>query len=118
MNFWKKCTHEHVDAISHAGYCPDCGEYVENHWYVARCKCCGNREKTILRGGNPMPLNLYCKNCGSEEYIIEEIDAPDIVSINYATLKRVSRKIDANSLVKHWIEVKVQQNYGFLPLCS
>ena len=112
---WKKCTHEKISAGVKAAYCPDCGEYVENHWYVARCKCCGIRHKTVIMNGKPVPDKHYCKNCGCEEYIIEEIDCPDIVTINYAALQKISFKKDAQTLVKAWIENKVQQNYGFLP---
>ena len=112
---WRKCSHEKISTDTKAAYCPDCGEYVENHWYIARCKCCGVKHKTIVKNGNPIPIDNFCKNCGCDDYIVEEIDCPDIVSINYAALKRTSQKVNTKYLVKAWIGNKIQQNYGFLP---
>ena len=113
---WKKCTHEKINVGKKSNYCPDCGEYVENHWYVTRCKCCGIRHKTIIYGKKPIPSEKFCKNCGSEEFIIEEIETPDIVSINYAAFIKQSYKVSAQNLVQSWIDKKVFQNYGMLPL--
>lgn len=112
---WKKCTHETISADIKSGYCTDCGKYVENHWYITRCKCCGIRHKTLIKNNTPTPINRYCKNCGAEEYILEEIETPDIVSVNYAALLKVTQKVSAQSLVQSWIEKNTSHPcYGLL----
>lgn len=102
---WKqKCTHEKITPAIGSGYCPDCGEYVENHWYITRCECCGIKQKTLTRNGKVYSESKFCRNCGSDSFAIEQLDCIDIVNINYAA---VLKKIVANKrqgFIQTWID--------------
>lgn len=102
--FKKTCHHEKISACVKSGYCPDCGEYVENCWFVTRCPICGKRHKTIIRKGKPIPSDKFCSNCGCQEFVVEEIDFPDIVSINYAAYISKVIKIQTTQTVNAWVE--------------
>lgn len=102
--FKKACRHEHISASVKSGYCPDCGEYFENHWYVARCPICGKRHKTVLKKGKPVPAETFCSSCGCQDFILEEIDFPDIVTINYAVYKTEIIKQKPTEVINAWVE--------------
>ncbi len=68
FNFNKKCTHPNVPLEDDIAYCPDCGELVENHWYIARCACCGVKQRATIRNGEVVPEDNFCHNCGSKAY--------------------------------------------------
>jgi hypothetical protein len=102
--FRKKCNHERFSAAVKSGYCPDCGEYVENKWFVTRCPICGKRHKTVIKNNKPVPVDNFCTNCGTEQFIVEEIEFPDIVSINYAAYITKSVKQKETGNTKAWIE--------------
>ena len=82
----QKCQHTRVSLDKDFGYCPDCGALIENQWYIVRCACCGIKEKAILKNGKIVPVEHFCHNCGSEEYIVEKLDTIDFININYAVL--------------------------------
>ena len=102
--FKRHCNHEKISAGIKAGYCPDCGEYVENHWFITKCPVCGKRHKTILKHGKPVPAEKFCSNCGAQEFITEEIEFPDIVSINYAVYKKEVVKQKPSQVINAWVE--------------
>ena len=101
--FKKTCRHEKMSAAVKYGYCPECGEYVENKWFVTRCPICGKRHKTVIKNGKPVPAEKFCHNCGCHDFIVEEIDIPDIVSINYAAYITVSVKKSQDNITA-WVE--------------
>lgn len=101
--FKHSCRHEKISAGIKKGYCPDCGKLVENRWFVTRCPICGKRHKTVLKNGKPFPAEKLCSNCGTSEFQVEEIDFPDIVTINYATYISEIVSEEKNS-VQAWIE--------------
>lgn len=102
---WKpSCKHDHIHPSIQAGYCPDCGEYVENHWYITRCECCGVKQKSLVRNGRVITDAHFCKNCGSSSFTVEEIDKPDIVNIRYAVVLKQVREIKKANLIQTWIE--------------
>ena len=74
FNLNKKCTHPKVPIEDDIGYCPDCGELVENHWYITRCSCCGVKQRATIRDGEVVPEEGFCHNCGSRAYQVEEIE--------------------------------------------
>ena len=45
----KKCSHPKVPVDAEIYYCPDCGELVENQWYIVRCSSCGMKEKATIK---------------------------------------------------------------------
>jgi len=113
---WKKsCSHDKITANMKAGYCPDCGEYVENHWYITRCECCGVKQKTLVRNGKIITATNYCKNCGSSSFEKEELDNLDIVNINYAVVKKETVKIKKPNAIETWIE---QNSYAPMKLLT
>lgn len=113
---WEKtCPHEKITSFMKAGYCPDCGEYVENHWYITRCECCGVKQKTLVRNGKMVTSTNFCKNCGSNSFVIEELDCLDIVSVNYAVVQKQTRKISRPNVIQTWIEENTYTPMKLLP---
>ena len=104
LSIFGHCTHSKITPDIKAGYCPDCGEFVENHWYITKCKCCGRKHITVIRGGFVVPLNKFCKNCGSKSYTVEEIETPDIVTINYAIVQKKTQNRTVQTILQTWIE--------------
>ena len=86
--FKTQCNHSKVPAEAEAGYCPDCGEYVENHWYLVRCKHCKIKRKAHLIHGIPAPDTRFCPNCGGFLYEVEKLDKINFIDINFAVLKK------------------------------
>ncbi|MBQ7450755.1 hypothetical protein IJS77_04995 [bacterium] len=89
----KKCSHSKVPPQVEAGYCPDCGEYVENHWFLVRCKHCKIKRKSHLLGENVVPDTKFCPNCGGFLYEVEKLEKINFIDINFAALKREVVKI-------------------------
>ena len=87
INFFiKKCTHEHVSPESEKAYCPDCGKLIKNEWYITRCACCGVKLRAVIKNGKIVPQLHYCSNCGSEDFVIEQIEKINFIDINFAVL--------------------------------
>ena len=101
----KECTHSHVSPDKDFSYCPDCGEFIENRWYLTRCKCCGIKRKTIMKRTNIMPEDRFCPNCGAQEYYVEPIEHINFIDINFAVLKKEIVKNVSGAFVKQiWEE--------------
>lgn len=88
FNLKSHCTHDHVSIESDGGYCPTCGKFVRNDWYITRCASCGVKLKTIIKNGVVMPQNHFCTNCGSKEFVEERLEKINFVDINFAVLKK------------------------------
>lgn len=110
---WKSCLHDKITPNMMAGYCPDCGEYVENHWYITRCKCCGIKQQAIFRKGKLVTLANFCRNCGCNSFKSEKLEKIDIVNINYAVVMKQTSKITRKSVIQTWID---QNSYAPLKL--
>lgn len=106
------CKHEKITPHMKAGYCPDCGKYVKNIWYIARCKCCGIKQKTFVKNGKVISDTKFCKNCGCNLFNIEELEKLDIVNINYAVVLKQVIEIGGKSVIQSWIE----NNYSTIKL--
>lgn len=102
--FRPTCSHEKITPYIGAGYCPDCGEYVENHWYMTRCSCCGVKQKTIVKNGKVVASAKFCRNCGSSSFTVEELKEIDIVNINYATFLKWTIKRKRQNIIQTWVE--------------
>lgn len=106
LNWFKKteCLHEKITPDLKAAYCPDCGLYVENHWYVSRCLCCGIKHNTKIVKGKISPVQRYCKNCGSDSFVVEKINNLNIVDVNYAIVLKHVEKTQAKPYTQVWVD--------------
>lgn len=111
FKFNKKCNHPNVPLDEDIAYCPDCGELVENHWYIARCACCGVKQRATIRNDEVVPEDTFCRNCGSHAYKIEEIKKIDCININYAIVVREIIKNEVNEYTQSWLEVMQTTDY-------
>ncbi len=85
----KECKHPKVSSDTEKAYCPDCGAYVENKWFLTRCRCCNIKRVSYSFFNNVRPTSKFCPNCGSSEYYLEELDNINFVDVNFAVLKKV-----------------------------
>ena len=85
----KECQHPRINPGVTGAYCPDCGEYVVNKWYLTRCKCCNIKRVSYSSFNNIKPNSKYCPNCGSQDFFLEELDKINFIDINFAVLKKV-----------------------------
>lgn len=109
------CRHDRITLDRNAGYCPDCGEYVKNHWYISRCKCCGIKQKTLVKNGKIVTSEKFCRNCGSSLFAVEELEVIDIVNINYAVALKQTLKVKRQSIIQTWIEKNTSVPLKLLP---
>lgn len=107
------CSHDKITANMASAYCPDCGEYVENHWYITRCECCGIKQKSLIKNGKVISVDKFCRNCGSDSFKAEEVECLDIVNINYAVVKKHVREREKQGFIQTWIE---KNNYSPMKL--
>lgn len=110
FNLSKNCRHTKVPIDVEIGYCPDCGELVENKWYITRCACCGVKQKTTIRNGEIVPEASFCNNCGSRRYIVEQLENIDCVNINYAILKQEIIQNEINEYTQSWQDAMQTSN--------
>lgn len=105
------CSHEKITADMIAGYCPDCGDYVENHWYISRCECCGIKQTARVVRGRVSASTRYCRNCGSSSFKNEELETIDLVNINYAVVLKQAVAVRKQSIIQTWLD-----NYTYSPI--
>ena len=82
----RRCSHDKITPDMDCGYCPDCGKFIQNEWYITRCSCCGVKLKTQVRNGEIIPQYNFCTNCGGQEYRVEKLDKINFIDINFAVL--------------------------------
>ena len=111
FNFNKKCQHNKVPLDTDIGYCPDCGELIENHWYITRCGCCGVKERATIRNGEVVPEAEFCPNCGGKAYKIKKKKKIDCININYAIVVREIVKNEINEYTQSWVDAMQTSNY-------
>lgn len=108
--FSSKCNHDKITPNMDFSYCPDCGKLIKNEWYITRCACCGVKLITKNQDERITPLNTYCQNCGSLEYIVEKLDKIDFININYAILlKKEVQNITKVQTTQYWQEKNNEQ---------
>lgn len=98
-----KCAHTHVKPEVDFAYCPDCGELIENQWYLVRCACCGIKLKGTIKNGEIVPEGHFCHNCGTRGYVIERIDKINFIDINYAVLVKAVVENNPYSSYQSWV---------------
>lgn len=111
----KECKHAKVSPEKDITYCPDCGELIENRWFITRCGCCGVKLKSIIKNGEVIPEEHYCHNCGAKEYIVERVNKINFIDINYAVLVKTIIKPTVEDLTQSWIDAEeAKQNKHLL----
>ncbi len=104
FKFNKVCQHSKIRPDVDFAYCPDCGELIENQWYLVRCDCCGVKIKAIIKNGEIIPEKNYCHNCGTREYVIERINKINFIDISYAVLVKAKVSHSFTNFTQSWIE--------------
>ena len=84
----RTCNHDKITPDMESGYCPDCGKFVINEWYITRCSCCGVKLKTNARNGEIFPQERFCTNCGGQEFQVEKLKKINFIDINFAVLQK------------------------------
>jgi hypothetical protein len=102
----KTCTHDKISPDMDCGYCPDCGKFIQNEWYITRCACCGVKIRACLKNGEVVPQNKFCTNCGGEDFIVEKLDKINFIDINFAVLikKEVEEPLKSGFTSQCWQE--------------
>lgn len=100
----KECTHQKVSPDKDSCYCPDCGMYIENRWYLTRCNCCNVKRKSIIKFDTIMPETKYCPNCGAEHYHVEEVKSINFIDINFAVLVKEINEERSINRTQTWLE--------------
>lgn len=101
------CNHDKVDPSLDFEYCPDCGELIENQWYITRCTCCGVKQKSIVKNGKILPANNFCHNCGSNEFTVERLPKLNFFDVNFAVVvKKVFCSKTQESYTQSWVDAK------------
>lgn len=111
FNFNHECKHEKFSADRDIGYCPDCGELIENQWFIMRCSCCGVKHRAIVKHGKIVPLEKFCENCGGHEFVVERVNKINFIDINYAVLMKTVITNDVPTTTQSWVDVTETQNY-------
>ena len=105
FKFNRECEHSRVRPDVDFAYCPDCGELIENEWFITRCACCGIKQKAIIKNGEIIPEANFCHNCGGNEYIVEKLPKINFIDINYAVLvKSVVQEDRMEEVTQCWEE--------------
>ena len=111
LNFSHECRHENFSADREIGYCPDCGELIENQWYILRCSCCGVKHRAIVKHGKIVPIGKFCENCGGHDFVAERIDKINFIDINYAVLVKAVVTNDVQPFTQCWVDVTETPGY-------
>ena len=101
---YNECLHENITPDMDCGYCPDCGKYVENQWFITRCSCCGIKQKAIVLKGKVSAGVKFCKNCGNSSFVVEKLSKINFVDIHYAALIKQIIKNKRPNFIQSWVE--------------
>jgi len=99
-----ECPHDEITPEMKEGYCPDCGEYIQNHWFISRCSCCGLKQRTTIIKGKISSQNKFCRNCGSNSFYVEKLDKINVIDVNYAAVIKQAVRTDRKSFIQCWVE--------------
>lgn len=105
FKFNKTCKHEPVKPDADFSYCPDCGELIENQWYIARCACCGVKLKAnVDKNGEIISQENFCHNCGSKSYVIQRLKNLNFIDIRYAVLVKTVITKEMMDFTQSWAD--------------
>lgn len=110
LEFFKRnqeCQHSKVTPDKDVCYCPDCGELIENRWFITRCACCGVKLKAIIKNGKVVPDEHFCHNCGASRFVVERVDKINFIDINYAVLVKSVVNPYFDEVTQSWVERRV-----------
>ena len=113
MDYLKKnrvCQHERVSAEVDFAYCPDCGELIENQWFIMRCACCGVKVRAMIKNGEIVAQDKFCHNCGSSIYTVDKIDKINFIDVNYAVLVKKVVTHERPDITQSWVDVTQKAN--------
>jgi len=110
----KECKHSKVSPQEDFCYCPDCGELIENRWYITRCKCCGVKIKASYKNGQVISSEKFCHNCGGKEFEAEQIPKINCIDINYAILVKTVINTNIEDFTQSWAENSTQSTIKLL----
>lgn len=100
----KNCSHSKIDPDVDFAYCPDCGQLIENQWYLVRCSCCGVKLKGMIKNGKIVPEKHFCHNCGTREFVIERINKINFIDISYAVLVKAIVENKVKDYTQSWVD--------------
>ena len=101
----RECLHSKIPLEVECAYCPDCGELVENQWFVLRCACCGVKVRAMIRNGKIVPIDKHCVNCGMAEYNVEKLDKVNFINVSYAVLIKKAVHCETIDCTQSWVDV-------------
>ncbi len=104
FKFNRTCNHTNVRPDADFVYCPDCGELIENQWYLVRCSCCGVKLPGIIKNGLIIPEKHFCHNCGAHDSTIERINKINFIDISYAVLLKAVVPNNSFNYTQSWVE--------------
>lgn len=104
------CQHDKVTPEVDFAYCPDCGELIENQWFIMRCACCGVKVKAMIKNGEIVAEEKFCHNCGSSLYTIDKIDKINFIDVNYAVLVKKVVTHERPDITQSWVDPTQKAN--------
>ena len=100
-----RCTHDKVNPGFDMEYCPDCGELIENQWFLTRCACCGIKHKSIIKNNQIVAAEKFCHNCGSSDFVVERLPKINFIDVSFAVIvKKVFCSKDKTSYTQSWVD--------------
>jgi len=102
----KQCKHSKVSPQEDMAYCPDCGELIENRWYIARCSCCGIKLKAVIKDGEVTAEEHFCHNCGGKKFEAELVSKINCIDINYAVLVKTVIQPPTDTWTQSWVNIQ------------
>lgn len=111
LNINKTCSHIHIRPDVDYAYCPDCGELIENQWYLVRCTCCGVKLRGVFKNGNIIPEKHFCHNCGTKDYVVERINKINFIDISYAVLLKAVVPNSSFEYTQSWVDTSRTSYY-------
>ena len=100
------CVHDKFSPYNDIGYCPECGELIENQWFIVRCACCGIKHKAIIKNGQIVPVEKFCHNCGGRDFVAERVNKINFIDINYAVLVKKVITNEPFEFTQSWVDIK------------
>lgn len=113
----RECQHNNVSPDVERAYCPDCGTFVQNKWYLTRCSCCNIKRVSYSNFNMVRPISKFCPNCGSKDFYLEELDHINFIDVNFAVVKKVetlNQAVSGRSQI--WVDEKENQPQKLLGL--
>ncbi len=107
----KECLHSKIPLEVECGYCPDCGELVENQWFILRCACCGVKVRAMIRNGVIVPVDKHCTNCGMADFNVERLEKVNFINVNYAVLLKKAVHSECVDFTQSWVDVSNSETF-------